>query len=289
MELNFNIFISHDSRDEAVAIGLKNFLESIFLNSSVYVSGRDLQGGQTWIENIKISLKTSQVIVSLITKESINNYWMYFETGAGFIDDKSIPLLADNLKFTELMPPLSLLQARTLTKTGIESLLSDISIKLNLRKPKMLTGLDTLLEESEKFFSLRKSESIVNSSIKKENITIIESQKNPIISDSEDDPDLLSNYHKAVARTEQLLRKKISSYKSKLTIPIEEELDGLDMSKLQEVARAYNIPVPSLVVMNLLVATLKFPTKDAKQWEKMNTLKTISDANLELDKYEKTI
>jgi hypothetical protein len=98
MELNFNIFISHDSKDETIAVELKAFLENVFLNASIYVSGRDLQGGQTWIENIKLILKSSQVIISIISKESINNNWIYFETGAGFTDDKSIPLITDGLK-----------------------------------------------------------------------------------------------------------------------------------------------------------------------------------------------
>src|SRR5687767_12050007 len=158
MELSFNIFISHDSKDEAIAVELKSFLENIFLNATVYVSGRDLQGGQTWIENIKLSLKSSQVIISIITKESINNNWIYFETGAGFTDDKSIPLISDGLKFNDLPPPLSLLQARTITRQGIESLVSDIAGKLGLRTLKMLTGIEKLVEETENFLAIRTKE-----------------------------------------------------------------------------------------------------------------------------------
>jgi hypothetical protein len=175
MDIKSNIFISHGSKDETLAVELKTFLENIFLDSTVYVSGRDLQGGQTWIENIKLSLKSSKVIISIITKESINNNWIYFETGAGFTDDKSIPLITDGLKFSDLVPPLSLLQVRTLSKKGIESLVSDISNKLGLRRtPKMLTGIENLLDESEKFLKIRTKEILAS---KKEQSKVSEPKK----------------------------------------------------------------------------------------------------------------
>lgn len=289
MELNFNIFISHDSSDETIAIELKKFLENIFLNASVYVSGRDLQGGQTWIENIKISLKTSQVIISVITEKSINNNWIYFETGAGFTEDKSIPLLADNLKFSDLKPPLSLLQSRTLTKAGIESLISDIASKLNLRIPKNLTGLEELLDESNKFFALRNLESSEPKTSEMANKVVAKKSSPVIIQVNDNDPELEEKYNKTVQRTIDLIKRKILTYKDKLDIPREEELEGLKINQIQEVARAYNIPTPTGVVVQLLVANLSFPGKDSKSWEKMNTQKTIQDSNLELDKYEKQI
>jgi len=289
MELNFNIFISHDSSDETVAIELKKFLENIFLNASVYVSGRDLQGGQTWIENIKLSLKTSQVIISIITKESINNNWIYFETGAGFTEDKSIPLLADNLKFSDLKPPLSLLQSRTLTKVGIEAIVSDIASKLNLRIPKHLTGLDELLSESDIFFTLRNFESI-KPKVSESNPVVEIKEITPLIAKiSDNDPEIEDEYNNTVKRTIDLIKRKIFTYKDKLDIPTEEELSELDLVKLQTAALAFNIPTPTSAVMNLTIAKLSLPKKDSKSWEKMNMRKTIQDSNLELDRYEKLI
>lgn len=287
MEVNFNIFISHDSSDETVAIELKNFLENIFLNASVYVSGRDLQGGQTWIENIKLSLKTSQVIISLITKNSIENNWIFFETGAGFTEDKSIPLLADGLKFNDLYPPLSLLQARTLSKTGIESLVNDISSKLYLRSPKNLTGLNKLLSESDKFFKLRNSESTYTAKEVKiaKTKTKITPEKNQ---DNGYDLELRQLYDQTVQRTGDLIKRKILSYNAKLDVPTEEELNELPFNKLKGVADAYNLKTPS-VVATLLVTDLSFPKSNAKNWEKMNARKFINDAIQKLDKYEKTI
>lgn len=287
MDIRFNIFISHDSNDETIAVELKSFLENIFLNSTVYVSGRDLKGGQTWIENIKLSLKTSQVIVSLISKESINNNWIYFETGAGFIDDKSIPLITDGLTFSDLKPPLSLLQSRTLSKQGMESLVGDISDKLGLRKPKTLTGLDNLLNEVEGFLSIR------NKELNKEK-PLVQKVDRPtkVTKDTNQnvDKELKQKYDEAASRALNLTVKKILSYKDKFDIPTEKELDSYDFGKLQDLSTAYNIPYPNRAFYELLMHKLaKIPKENAAQWEKLNFKKKIENATNELNKFEKTI
>lgn len=290
MEINFNIFISHDSKDEAIAIELKAFLENIFLNASVYVSGRDLKGGQTWIENIKLSLKSSQVIISIISKESINSNWIYFETGAGFTDDKSIPLLTDGLEFGDLTPPLSLLQARILSNSGIELLVSDISNKLNLRTPKILTGIEKLLEETNKFFALRNKENVEDKTVK---FTTSDKPKRFVsaspIAATGVDPDIKELHTKTEQRAIELTIRSILSFKGKLDIPTENELRELRLAKLQDVALGYNIPYPSGAYLNIILAGMNLPPKDAKQWEKLNVSKQLNDANTVLDKFEKTI
>ena len=78
MSEKFSIFISHDSSDESLALSLKSFIEKIFLNSDVFVSGRDLVGGEIWIKKIHNKLENSKIIISLITRSSINNLWVYF-------------------------------------------------------------------------------------------------------------------------------------------------------------------------------------------------------------------
>lgn len=289
MELNFNIFISHDSKDEVIAIELKSFLENIFLNASVYVSGRDLEGGQTWIENIKLRLKSSQVIISIISKESINNNWIYFETGAGFTDDKSIPLITDNLKFSDLHPPMSLLQARTITEKGMEYLISDISKKVGLRMPKVLTGIEKLLAESEKFLALRQTEKLeIKNEIPK--ISLKQPLKNIHIPESSQniDPEIETNRIKAEQRALQIFRKQLLEYKGKFEMPSEDELNMMDFNKLQNIAIGYNIPWPSMVITNLMLLRMDAkPLIGSPKWEKQNFIKRIEDVNIELNRFEK--
>lgn len=281
MSLQFNIFISHDSQDEVIAIELKTFLEGIFLNANIYVSGRDLEGGQTWIENIKLSLRSSQVIISLISKKSIDNKWIYFETGAGFIEDKAIPLITDGLQFNDLMPPLNQLQARTLSKVGIESLVQDIASKLNLRKPSHLSAIEKLLSETEKFLNLRNTEED----------TIIYSEERPKAHVNEDSRDskVLEEHSKSLKRLNELMIKKLLSVKNELDIPSEEEFMRYTSSELSECLNAYNLETPTTARINLMMVNLDFPKQNDKQWKKMNAFKNIEEANSLLDKYEKSI
>jgi hypothetical protein len=288
MDINFNIFISHDSKDEAIAIELKSFLENIFLNGNVYVSGRDLKGGQTWIEDIKLRLKTSQVVISIISKESIHNNWIYFETGAGFTDDKSIPLITDGLKFADLVPPLSLLQSRALSKPGIELLVNDIAGKVNLRTPKVLTGIEQLLEESDKFFALRDKEKSDVSGEKKDNIR--RPKQATVATDKPStDPIILDRYKKTRERACELTRRSILTFKGKLDLPTEGELRELDVGKLMDIALGYNIPYPTAAFTDILIAGLSIPAQEAKEWEKVNIRKTLDVVNAELDRFEKTL
>ena len=282
MNIKFSIFISHDTQDETIAIELKSFLEDIFLNANVYVSGRDLEGGQTWIENIKLSLKTSQVVISIISKKSITNNWIYFETGAGFVEDKSIPLICDGISFQDLFPPISLLQSRTLTKQGIEALVQDISNKLSLRKPKNLTSLDKLLSEVEKFLKIRNIEE-KNTEIKKRtNFSKVKKVNTEV------DEEVQGKLKLTRARQLDLMIKKILSHKNEKDIPVEKELLQYSQQDVTDCMKALNIKEPD-VNLSLMIVEIDKPKKNDKKWKKINALKNIEGANNTLDKYEKTI
>lgn len=124
----YDIFISHDSRDKEVAGYLKEFLEGVFLQSEIYVSGENIRGGDSWYDSIVSALRVSKVIVSLISRNSIDNNWVYFETGAGVTEGKSIPLLADGLDFSDLIKyPVSSIQTRKFDDDGISQLIDDIA------------------------------------------------------------------------------------------------------------------------------------------------------------------
>lgn len=151
----YDIFISHDSRDKEVAGLLKEFLEDIFLQSSVYVSGENINGGDSWFDSIVSALKQSKVIISLISMNSIDNNWVYFETGAGVSEGKSIPLLGDNLEFSELAKyPVSSIQTRKFNSEGIPRLISDVAKLLDVRLPKRenISGIDELVKECDLIF-----------------------------------------------------------------------------------------------------------------------------------------
>ncbi len=283
MKINFNIFISHDKSDETIALALKVFLENIFKNSNIYVSERDIMGGQKWIENIKLSLKTSHVIISIISKKSLESEWLYFETGAGFVDDKLIPLVVGKVTLRNLKPPLSLLQARLLSKNGIVALVNDIVLILNLRAPKHLNGIDRLIKVSEDLLKLVPKK-IIKPEVPKRTVKIVNKVVEICV-----DPEIQSKFNSAYQRFTALVLRKILSTKNIDGLPSKRELKGLDQSELFKVASAFNIPRPSMVLIQLLSLNGNMPNTDAKGWEKMKALKTIESTQLEMDKYENLI
>ncbi|MFZ7166105.1 MAG: toll/interleukin-1 receptor domain-containing protein [Bacteroidota bacterium] len=282
MDIKFNIFISHDSSDQAIAIELKGFLENLFLNSNVYVSGRDLEGGQTWIENIKLALSSSQVIIALISKISVNSSWLYFESGAGFTNDRTIPLITDNLQFKDLTPPLSLLQSRLLDKTGIPLLITDICKKLSLREPTNLPTLTNVLDRITTIISDRDKQTTAKVS------SSAQPQKKLIYHAVTIDPKIERAFLKLNDRTKNAVIKKLMAISDKYEIPSEDELQKKSVYDLCNIATAYNVPIPGVAQLRLLHSSLGLPSETDEDWRKVSVLKGFDMANSELDKYEAT-
>ncbi len=280
MDIKFNIFISHDANDQAIALELKNFLEDIFLNFNVYVSGKDIQGGQTWIENIKLALKSSQVIIALVTKKSINANWLYFESGAGFTDDRTIPLISDNLQFKDLTPPLSLLHSRILDKEGVGLLVTDIVQKLNLRMPTNLPGVDEMIARIAGIIDTKEKAVIVAKPV-----AVASPQPVTAVVKKVDEKVLLA-YVQLQQRAKSAIIKKLLSAADKYPIPSEAELQHMQVHQLCEVAKAYNIPIPSTTNLRILGASLGLPSDTDDDYKKQNVLRGFDQANSELDRYE---
>lgn len=280
MDIKFNIFISHDATDQAIALELKNFLENIFLNTNVYVSGKDIEGGQTWIENIKLALKSSQVIIALVTKKSIKANWLYFESGAGFTDDRTIPLLTDNLQFKDLTPPFSLLQSRLLDKGGISSLISDIVKKLSLRQPTSLPDLDELIARIAAIIDNRDKAVPIAKPV------VATSPKPVTVITKKVDEKVLLAYERLQQRAKKAIIQKLLSVADKYSIPSEAELQRMQVNQLCNVANAYNVPIPGITNLRLIGARLGLPSDSDKEYKKLNVLKGFDQANAELDRYE---
>lgn len=137
----FDIFISHDSHDTAIAGHLKTYLEEIFIQSEIYVSGQNITGGDSWYNSIVKALKESKAIIPLITKSSIDNDWVSFETGAGAVENKSIPLIGDDLRFSDLANyPISSIQARLLNNEGVRKLVEDVANLLEVKRAPINIG-----------------------------------------------------------------------------------------------------------------------------------------------------
>ena len=163
MSSKFSVFLSHIAEDESIAVALKRLIENVFLNSQVFVAGRDLSGGEVWVKEIRDQLRVARVILAVITPYSKTTPWLLFEAGAGFVDSRTIPVCADGVSIDSLDSPLKLLQARVVDQDGLKRLMVDIAKYAELRVPEHFPGLEDALNAIEEFCKERRQSQVVHS------------------------------------------------------------------------------------------------------------------------------
>jgi len=290
MSVKFEIFISHDTSDETLALLLKKLVEGIFLNSEVFVSGRDLRGGNLWIEEIRKRLRSAKVIISLITRGSAENPWVLFESGAGFTEDKTIPICADGISIGKLEPPLKLLHAHNFDEAGLKRLIQDIAKIAKLREPDVYSGLDKTLSEADIFINLRNSETAkpaVAQSPPANSKSTTSETVGKFLAIPPKDTEIQSRYEALEARYRNLVTKKIQAVRTSYEVPPDAQLNKMDASELMEVIHAYQIPFPSLLAVNITILGISLPEAADSRWRKMNVIQQIQSFENDLEKLEK--
>lgn len=135
------IFISHtkDEADfaESLSTWFKNILDKqirVFVSSD---NGESIPLGSEWLEKIKESLKSTNIILVLVSHKSIEKKWIHFEAGAGYIRNiPVIPVCIGGITAKELPDPLNFLQAVELPNDKNELALIKKIIKItNLNLP----------------------------------------------------------------------------------------------------------------------------------------------------------
>lgn len=289
MSSKFEVFVSHDSADETLAILLKKLLEGIFLNAEVFVSGRDLRGGNLWAEELKKRLGSAKAIIALITRYSENNVWVHFESGVGFVDGRTIPVCVDGIRVETLVPPLKLLQARNFDKSGLTDLLRDISKLADTRSPETIAGLDKILTEANRFIQLREVESHQTSSISSSKAIEVGSQNNLLHSTlfEKKDEELKQRLDAIKQKYQNILRQKIQTIKSGHHLPSRTELDSMNYYELDQVLMACKAPTSPMTSLKLGVLESNLPVESASKWRKMNAMQELDDLEKDLQKIEK--
>ena len=288
MSSEFSVFISHVSDDESIAIAIKRFIEKVFLNSVVFVSGRDLTGGEVWVKEIRDKLRTSRVIVSIITPFSQNSSWVLFESGAGFSDSRTIPLCGDGITIETLRPPLKLLQARALSQEGLQKLVRDIARLAELREPSEYPGLPDALSSIDDFLHAR-SQSI------KDNGGELPQPESPVTEvtlqpqESTVDMDLQSKADELEKRLREATIRSIEKAASSYDVPSRDEMEKMGQGELNEVASCFNIPRLLGIRADLLLYRMNPVSEDASRWKKMNAQKSFEAALETIVKFEASL
>jgi hypothetical protein len=101
------IFLSYSHVDRA---WVDQFVRSLADRQiDVWYDFHDIKAGDRWQELVQDALRKSQVLVAVLSKNSINRPWMFFEIGAAVADGKRvIPVLIEGVDVRDL--PLLLAQ-----------------------------------------------------------------------------------------------------------------------------------------------------------------------------------
>lgn len=131
------IFISHISDESKVAIVIKSLLvESFGDRVDVFVSSdyESIQSGEAWYQKIVDSIKSSDTLIVLLSRQSINHPWLFFEPGVSIGAAKTIiPIVIRNLKKNDVPLPLSALHLRNIHDSqDVEAITNELASKLNL-------------------------------------------------------------------------------------------------------------------------------------------------------------
>ena len=109
---SFDVFISYASADGALAIELKDDLESQGLKC--YLAEKDIPVASEWQESIRTALLGSKRILILLTPRSLNRPWVLMETGAAWALGKPLVPALVQVSPTELIDPIRRHQARVI-------------------------------------------------------------------------------------------------------------------------------------------------------------------------------
>jgi hypothetical protein len=281
VQMKNTIFISYSSEDSFISLSLQEYLEGVLPSATIYVSENCIESGKLWPESIKSNLHKASAIIVLITQYSKNSKWVYFEAGAGFIAEKSIPLCADQMEVSKLEPPLSFLQARNFLKEDLKTLTNELAVKIDQRIPKTYVGLDKLLEDIYHFCELRKNEKGKDKGFDDNDVNrlveaVMDADKIKKYNKQKKLDPLYIEYKKLVDKFYQIALHELTLLGENNAI-YDKDGSFIPFIQLLEILRCFDINIEGEYLLTTLSLELDFPLKgDFTEWKKKNIRKTIN-------------
>jgi len=128
------IFISHNSEDELLASNLVKLLRAALGISAseircTSVPGFGLDPGADSDEEIRIEVNNSEVLIGLLTPNSLRSSYVLFELGARWgVDKFLVPILSNGADFSDLPSPI---RSKNAIKINQEEYLHDLLEKIS--------------------------------------------------------------------------------------------------------------------------------------------------------------
>jgi TIR domain len=107
------IFLSHAAADKPLAVCLASEIQQRDSTVSVFVASRpgDIRADQEWPSAIQAELRHADAYLVLLTPNSTDRPWVWFEAGAAWMSEKQLLLvLACGMQREQVPTPLSLWQ-----------------------------------------------------------------------------------------------------------------------------------------------------------------------------------
>lgn len=107
------IFLSHASADRPLAERLASEIQERAPAISVFISSRpgDIRPDQEWPAAVQAELRYASAYIVLLTTNSIDRPWVWFEMGAAWMSEKQLfPMLACGLRPEQVPTPISFRQ-----------------------------------------------------------------------------------------------------------------------------------------------------------------------------------
>jgi len=136
-----SVFMSFIHEEESAASTLNFFVRRIFGHSIDTFMSSDknaIFAGDDWMGRIFEELKTTKVLISILSPTSVGRPWINFEAGAAWMGNAVvIPVCIGGLTIAKLPKPYSSLQAVEFDTTeGAYYLVSSIAHHLGIESPK---------------------------------------------------------------------------------------------------------------------------------------------------------
>ena len=167
---SMRVFISHSSKDFEIAKPLIDLLQkALHLRSDdircTSVDGYGMPGGVTNDERLRAEVHDAQLLIGLITPNSLGSAYVFFELGARWGAEKPmIPLLASGITPKRLEGPLAGINALDSRDEGqVHQLLEDVAKYLNLDLDKTssyVAAVNELVQLSSKSTAVIEQQSI---------------------------------------------------------------------------------------------------------------------------------
>ena len=154
------LFISHSHRDHEIARSLVDIIESFFSvpNESILCSsvpGYELDLGSLTSDELRTKLSIAELVIALLSPNSLMSNWVLFELGAAWGIGKSVvPLLVGDLDLSEKDLPAALKQnlaGRVSSRNDLLKLIDKIekSLDWNVRNQRLgIANIDSLIEKT---------------------------------------------------------------------------------------------------------------------------------------------